>query len=75
MSMKACPQCQSDTMKEHDVIMHYLCSFVGPDYDFTSRATQFICPKCTYGLDIHQNDWEVVGLVYLCEACSHEELP
>jgi DNA-directed RNA polymerase subunit RPC12/RpoP len=74
MSMKACPQCQSRSMKKHDVLMHYLCSYVGPDYDFTSSGSQSICPKCTYVLDIHQKDWEVVGVVFRCEACSHEEL-
>lgn len=56
-----CPGCGAPAAA-HDVLHHFLCAYVGPDYDFFETGKDhFSCPKCRRALLSEGEDWEKIG--------------
>ena len=73
MSNSACTKCQSKRLRCVNVIHHYLCAYVGPEYDFKVSAGELICPKCARRIDLTPDTWEVIGHSLFCEECRFEK--
>jgi rubredoxin len=67
-----CPSCGSERIDGYSTLHHYLCSYVGPQYDFGTVDDFFICPKCKMKLEKEYQDWEIVGFCNKCHACGYE---
>jgi hypothetical protein len=73
MNNRACTRCRSKKLRRVDVIHHYLCAYVGPQYDFEIRIGELFCPKCARRIDQAPDNWEVVGHSLFCEECRFEK--
>ena len=67
-----CPKCGSDSVEAYSTLHHYLCSYVGPQYDFGIIDGVYKCPKCEMNLEREYEDWEVVGYCCKCDKCGAE---
>lgn len=67
-----CPGCGAPAAA-HDVLHHFLCAYVGPDYDFFETGKDhFSCPKCLRPLLREGDDWEKIGRSLSCSDCGSE---
>jgi hypothetical protein len=67
-----CERCHVEGLRRHSVIHHYLCAYVGPDYDFALHNNAAICPKCKRSLNNNPKDWEDIGASFYCSSCGAE---
>lgn len=72
MTSTMCPRCKAIGLKPYNMRVHFLCSYVGPDYDFKSDGAKTVCPKCNHALKANGDDWEIVGRLHRCETCLYE---
>ncbi len=72
--MIPCPACGRDAEASHPTLHHFLCSYVGPDYDYEADGETVICPKCHRPLVAEGQDFEVIGQSFRCIACGKEFL-
>lgn len=70
--MTACPSCRSEAVAGHRVLHHFLCAYVGPEYDYAVDGDSTVCPKCRRALVAEGSDWETLGTSYRCDACGRE---
>jgi len=49
-----------------------MCAYVGPQYDFTSVAAEYACPKCRRCIISGDRACEIVGTSARCKACHRE---
>lgn len=69
-----CSKCGAVNSSKHLVLHHFVCAYVGPDYDFKAPNDITKCPKCHRTLTKKNSDWEVVGESQYCHDCGHEEM-
>lgn len=70
--MITCPSCHSRTIERRPTYHHFLCAYVGPNYDFKYNDEQLICPKCQRSINQTGDDCEIIGYSYVCLNCSNE---
>jgi len=69
-----CGKCGSQSVEVHPVLHHFLCAYVGPEYDFAKTQNGFLCPKCRRVLADNNADWEILGDCSFCKFCSDEKM-
>lgn len=67
-----CPSCHSESLERRPVYHHFLCAYVGPNYDFKIMNDAMICPKCNRSLNEMGDDSEIIGYSYACLNCRAE---
>jgi Thaumarchaeal output domain 1 len=67
-----CPACHSESIERRPVYHHFLCAYVGPNYDFKEVDGRMICPKCKRCLNEDGDDSEIIGYSYACLHCQAE---
>jgi rubredoxin len=71
-SSDKCRKCGSAKVEGFSTLHHYLCSYVGPQYDFGKIEESIVCPKCKLALKKEFKDWELVGFCRKCLSCGDE---
>ena len=72
-SQTVCPTCSS-ALEFFPVLHHMICAYVGPEYDFTSAAAGYTCPKCLRPIVSGDHACEIVGTSARCIQCRNEML-
>jgi predicted RNA-binding Zn-ribbon protein involved in translation (DUF1610 family) len=67
-----CPACGAAELEYFPVLHHMVCAYVGPEYDFDSEATGYICPKCRRQIGPYDPACEIVGTSARCPQCCKE---
>jgi len=67
-----CPACGAKGLAMFPVLHHMMCAYVGPQYDFTSTATGYVCPKCRRDIVSGDAACEIVGTSARCARCQKE---
>jgi hypothetical protein len=67
-----CPACGAEGLEIFPVLHHMMCAYVGPEYDFTSTAAGYSCPKCHRDIVSNDHACEIVGTSARCLRCRKE---
>lgn len=67
-----CPICSSSNLRRFTVKYHFVCGYIGPEYDFNIIDDICLCPKCKMALKSENYDWEKEGYSYICDDCGGE---
>jgi len=65
-----CPSCASANVEIGDLIHHFRCGHMGPEFSFQD-GVRYVCPKCSHQLRHIGIDYERPARSYLCRACTH----
>jgi hypothetical protein len=64
-----CPKCGSSNIVRGRVLEHPACKYVGIEDEFAVKG-KLICPKCRLELRTAGSDYQSMGLLRKCRACS-----
>jgi len=64
-----CPKCGSGNIVRGRVLEHLACKYVGIEDEFATKG-KYVCPKCRLELRSAGSDYQSMGLLRKCRACS-----
>lgn len=74
MTKMRCNKCGADAGAQYPVLHHFICSYVGPEYDFAKQTVGKLCPKCNRLITDDGKDWEIIGDCQFCTQCGDESM-
>lgn len=64
-----CPNCNSSNIMKVDMIHHFQCAYVGPEYEFQD-GMKYVCPKCKERLHHIGVDYDKPNQDFKCNGCE-----
>jgi len=66
-----CPNCNSQSLKKVDTLIHYECNYLDSVDKFLSKEGEYVCPRCKKILKTVGVDYGRPGLSYKCLNCNN----
>ncbi len=63
-----CPACNGSNFKQENLIEHYNCGNVSPEFSYNED----VCPKCRNKIKILGADYKVLKNYYICNDCNEK---
>ena len=67
-----CPQCKSTRVRRFELIEHTDCGYIGELDEFKENHEGLVCPKCSQEFKENSEDYEVIGISYICDDCGYK---
>ena len=68
---ECCPKCSSSDLKTDDLIHHFVCAHIAPEFDYRKEDT-LECPKCDKELRHIGIDYDKPSAMHTCNDCNHQ---